>query len=95
LSLEELHLTFDGNLYWPAPNQDLFNWGVTWKKRQRYPNLDELRKELAMDQDGRVAEFHVRDYPAFDLRVPQDSPAVKMECYPRGDVPGVRLGTLP
>ena len=42
-----------------------------------------------------VAQFHVKDYSALDLRVPADSPAVKMDCYPRGTVPNVRLGTFP
>ena len=47
-----------------------------------------------MDQGSEVAEFHVKDYSALDLRVPADSPAVKMDCYPRGTVPQVRLGTF-
>ncbi len=95
LSLKDLKLTFEGNLYGPGPGQDLFNWGTTWKKHKRYTNLDEVRKELAIDQDGQVTEFHVGDYSAIDLRVPADSPAIKMDCYPRKTVPGVQLGTLP
>jgi parallel beta-helix repeat protein len=95
LSLEDLHLAFEENLYWPGPGQDLFNWGVTWKKHKRYENLDEVRKGLSIDQGGKVAELHVEDYAKLDLRVPAGSPAVKMGCYPRGTVPGVRLGTLP
>jgi hypothetical protein len=94
-SLADLKLTFDGNLYCPGAGQDLFNWGVTWKRHKRYTSLDEVRQELSTDQGGRVAEFHVADYSALDLRVPSDSPAVKMNCYPRGMVPGVRFGLLP
>jgi parallel beta-helix repeat protein len=95
LSLEDLKLTFEGNLYCPGPGQDLFNWGVTWKKHKRYTSLDEVRKELSVDQGGQVTEFHVGDYSALDFRVPSDSPAIKMGCYPRGPVPGVLLGTFP
>jgi parallel beta-helix repeat protein len=64
LSLEDLHLAFEGNLYWPSPGQDLFNWGVTWKKHQRYADLDKLREDLSIDQRGEVNEFHVQDYSA-------------------------------
>jgi parallel beta-helix repeat protein len=95
LSLEDLHLAFEDNLYCPGPGQDLFHWGVTWKKNKRYEDLDEVRKHLSIDQRGEVAEFHVEDYAKLDLRVPAGSPAVKMDCYPRGSVPNVRLGTLP
>lgn len=95
LSLEDLKLTFAGNLYWPNPGQDLFNWGVTWKKHKRYTSLDELHKDLPLDQGGAVAPFHVHDSSALDLRIPADSPAIRMDCYPHGTVPGVRLGTLP
>jgi parallel beta-helix repeat protein len=95
LSLEDLHLAFESNLYQPGPGQDLFNWGVTWKTCKRYENLDEVRKDLSIDRGSEVGEFHVEDYARLDLRVPADSPAVKMDCYPRGTVPDVRLGTLP
>jgi hypothetical protein len=95
LSLEDLKLTFESNLYCPNPGQDLFNWGVTWKKYKRYEDLDEVRNDLSIDRGSTVAEFHVEDYARLDLRVPADSPAVKMNCYPRGTVPNVRLGTLP
>jgi len=94
LSLEDLKLTFESNLYCPGPGQDLFNWGVTWKKCRRYANLDSLRQELAMDQGSAVVEFHVKDFSALDLRVPADSPAVRRDCYPHGSVPDVRLGTF-
>jgi hypothetical protein len=95
LSLEDLKLTFESNLYYPNPGHNLFNWGVTWKKYKRYEDLDEVRNDLSIDRGGTVAEFHVADYARLDLRVPADSPAVKMNCYPRGTVPAARLGTLP
>ncbi len=94
LSLEDLKLIFEGNLYWPGPGQDLFNWGVTWKKCRRYANLDDLRKELTVDHRSEVIEFHVKDYSALDFCVPADCPAVIAGCYPQGAVPGVKVGAL-
>ncbi|UCD49965.1 MAG: right-handed parallel beta-helix repeat-containing protein [Phycisphaerales bacterium] len=95
LSLERLNLTLANNLYCPGPGQGLFHWGVTWKKHKKYTNLDDIREELAMAQGSETASFGVRDYAALDLRVPADSPALRLECYPRGAVPGVQLGILP
>jgi len=92
-SLEDLNLRLENNLYWPGPGHGLFHWGVTWKRHQKYDNLDSVRSELSLAPGSEVKEFHVENYAALDLRVPADSPAVKMDCYPRGSVPGVRLGT--
>jgi len=93
--LEDLNLTLEHNLYRPGPDQGLFHWGVTWKKHREYGDLDSVRTELSLAHGSRVAEFHVADYSALDFRIPADSPAVKMACYPKGTVPGVRLGRMP
>ncbi len=95
LSLEDLNLTFENNLYCPGPGQGLFNWGVTWKKHKRYENLDDVRKELSLTEGGKVAEFHVEDYSALDFRLPVDSASATMARYPRGAVPSTQLGVLP
>ena len=94
LSLEKLELTLRDNLYFAAPGAELFNWGVTWKKNTRYRSLEQVREELGLEQGSKSMEFIVNDFSALDFRVPADSPAVKMRCYPHGEVPGVRLGTL-
>jgi hypothetical protein len=46
-----------------------------------------MRRELKIDkgQHRRAAGF--RYYQAMDLRVPAESPALKMNAYPRGEVP--------
>jgi hypothetical protein len=93
--LEDLHLALESNLYWPGPGQDLFNWGVTWKKCRKYESLEAVQKELSLEQGSVIGEFHVQDYAALDFRVPADSPAIKMSCYPRGVVPNIQLGTSP
>jgi len=94
LSLEKLELTLRDNLYFAAPGAELFNWGVTWKKNTRYRSLEQVREELGIEQGSTITEFTVKDFAALDFRVPADSPAVKMRCYPQGEVPGVQLGTL-
>jgi len=92
LSLEALNLHFSENLYWPGPGHDLFNWGVTWKRNESFKTLETLQQTLSLDQDSRWVNPRLTDIPARDLRVPPDSPALRMHCYPQGDVPGVRLG---
>ena len=42
----------------------------------------------------RLTPVVFKDAQAFDFRVPSDSPALKMDCYPRGEVPGVKLGVI-
>lgn len=95
LRLETLRITIDGNLYHAPAGGPLVNWGVTWKRNRSYTTLDGLREELPFESAGRVADPRFADPSARDFRVPADSPAVRMDCYPRGNVPGARLGTLP
>jgi len=94
LSLEKLALTLRDNLYFAGPGAELFNWGVTWKKNKRYQSVEQVQEELGLEQGSKSAEFTVNNFSAFDFRVPADSPAVKMRCYPQGKVPGVQLGIL-
>ena len=95
LSLERLHLTFADNLYATPDGQGLFHWGATWRRNKPYPDLAAVRQELSLEQGSVVAPFTFGDYLTHDFRVPAGSLALKMGCYPQGDVPGVRLGILP
>ena len=61
-------------------------------RTRRYATLDEVRRELSLEQGGRIAHFVVKDDLTRDFRVPPDSPALALGAYPRGEVPGVRLG---
>jgi parallel beta-helix repeat protein len=94
LTLEKLALGLRDNLYSTGPGQGLFNWGVTWQEHKKYRQLDEVRDALNLEQESRSAEFTFKDFSGLDLRVPADSPALTMRCYPQGEVSGVRLGTL-
>jgi hypothetical protein len=92
LTLEKLAIRFDGNVYDARPWQGLFHWGADWKRNKKYASLADLRAELKFEVTGQATEFKVANYAARDFRVPADSPLLKAKCYPRGEVPGVRLG---
>jgi hypothetical protein len=95
LSLDALAIRFEDNVYDARPWQGLFQWGVDWKRHRRYTTLGDVRSELKIESGGRAADVHVEDLPARDFRVPADSPALRMGCYPKGEVPGVQLGIAP
>jgi parallel beta-helix repeat protein len=94
VTLDKLKLTFADNLYATAQGQPLFSWGCAWRHNKRYGTLDDVRQELGLEQGSRCEPFVFADYLTRDFRVPADSPALKMKCYPEGAVPGVRLGVL-
>jgi hypothetical protein len=94
LSLEKLALTLRDNLYFAGPGAELFNWGVAWKQNKRYQRMEQVQEELGLEQGSKLAEFTVKDFSGLDFRVPADSPAIEMRCYPQGQVPGVQLGIL-
>jgi hypothetical protein len=93
LTLEKLNLAFENNVYYAGPGQGFINWGTTWdEKSRRYASLGEVRAELELDRGSVSAEPDFADITARDLRVPADSSLLAMGCYPRGEVPGVRIG---
>jgi len=94
LTLEKLSLSLKDNLYWADPGQGLFNWGVTWKEHKEYRHLNDVRDALNLEEGSSLVELVFKDFSALDFRVPKESPAVTMRCYPQGSVPGVQLGTL-
>ncbi|MHB8952353.1 MAG: right-handed parallel beta-helix repeat-containing protein [Pirellulaceae bacterium] len=95
LALDMLHFSFENNLYVVHPSQGLFNWGSEWSRHKKYANLDDVRRELKLDTGGRVGDCGIPNYHSRDFRVPASASAVQMRCYPKGDVPGVRLGVSP
>ena len=91
-ALADLKLNLRDNIYYPGPGQGLFNWGVTWKRHKRYLDLDTVHRELSFGRGSRLADIGIKDFHKLDLRVSMDSPAIQMQCYPKGNVPAVRLG---
>ena len=95
LSLEKLNLTFQNNVYAPAENGRLVHWGPDWDKKKRvYSDLKTLQIDLNFGKNSVVSPVEFADIAALDLRVPADSAAIKTGAYPRGAVPGVKLGVL-
>jgi hypothetical protein len=95
LSLKRLRFVFQNNLYSVTDTEGLFVWGPLWRHHAQYAALADVRRELRLEQGSVAAPFVFSDAQALDLRVPAGSLAVKMDCYPRGAVPGVQLGILP
>ena len=95
LSLERLRLTFADNLYSTPDGQGLFHWGAAWRRNKTYESLSAARKALGLEQGSVVGPFAFGDYLTRDFRIPAGSLALKMACYPLGDVAGVTLGLLP
>ncbi|MDI9583243.1 MAG: right-handed parallel beta-helix repeat-containing protein [Acidobacteriota bacterium] len=94
LVLDQLNLNFSDNLYDAAPGQELFNWGCAWRHHVRFSDLEKVREELNLEQGSVQAPFQFADYLTRDFRVRAGSIALLMGCYPRGEVPGVVLGTI-
>lgn len=92
LSLARLKLSHERNVFARTPTQALFVWGVAWKRNQTYVDLAEVRRELGLEQDSVTAEAPFADWLTRDLRLPADHPALRLGSYPRGEVPGTRLG---
>lgn len=92
LTLDRMNLTFTGNLYAAASGQALLRWGCAWRHNKSYETLAEVNQELGLELGSRATPFIFTDYLTRDFRVPPESPALTMKCYPQGDVPGARLG---
>ena len=85
-------VTIRTGVYAAAPGQALFRWGCAWRHNKACETLAEVSQELGLEQGSRATPFVFTDYLTRDFRVPPGSPALTMDCYPQGDVPGVRLG---
>ena len=91
LTLEKLNFAFKENLYYAAPGQELFRWGSEGMRNRLYENLDAVRGELSLEQGSMVSALPFANIAARDFRLPEASELAR-QCYPQGDVPGVRLG---
>ena len=92
MSLESLALHLSQNLYAADPGRQLLHWGTSWRRNKAYVSLDQVREELGMEGGSITAAIEIKDYASRDFRVAPGSPAIKLGCYPKGEVPGVRLG---
>ena len=95
VSLETLRIAMTQNLYSSEDNQPLFIWGTEWKRHVTYPSIEAIQSQLDLEQASEVASIKFRSYTERDFRLPPDSPAFRMKCYPQGGVPDVQLGIMP
>ncbi len=92
LTLQDLRLRFQENVYFADPGQGWFEWGVTWGKHAGYPNLESFRSALGIDTRSRAVAPEFSAISARDFRLrPQQMEDLKAN-YPHGPVPGAVLG---
>ncbi len=92
LSLEKLHLRFADNIYFAAPGQGWFNWGVTWGRHKNYKTVEEFRTDLGIDSGSESLTPAFADPRARDFRLKPAAMAGLKQNYPQGMVPGALLG---
>jgi len=90
LFLEKLNFSFDGNIYWSGTAVPL----MMWKGLLEYVDLQPLSAAEGFEKNGAILDPQFANWREYDLRVPEGSPLITKGCYPRGDVPGVRLGVM-
>lgn len=94
LSLESLALTLAENVYAVEDGQGLFHWAAPWLLNRRYRKLEDVRKELGLEKGSMVTRLAFVDPLSGDLRIPAGVSEAIRRAYPRGGVPGVRVGLL-
>jgi hypothetical protein len=95
VSLESLHLDCSHNLYAREDNQPLFVWGTSWLRHVDYSTIATVQSELNLEKGSQLLPLAFHDFAKRDFRLPRNSIAFSMNCYPRGEVPDVSLGAIP
>ena len=94
LALEDLNISFQGNLYAPGPGQPFFVWGANWKRKQAFTNLTELAQTLGFeDQHSRMLPEFPVDVLRRDFRLPRELFTAVTPALPQGQLPDCTLGT--
>lgn len=92
LTLEQLRLRFEGNVFFAAPGQGWFKWGPTWARHKSYASLEEFQADLGIAPANHVFDVGFAALMQLDFRLPAETFARVKPCYPQGSVPGVTLG---
>ncbi len=95
LTLRDLRLQFEDNVYFAGPGQGCFEWGVTWGRHKSFPDFTAFQSELGIDKGSRLREPAFADVRARDYRLKRQDIESFRQSYPHGPVPGVLLGTEP
>lgn len=67
-------------------------WGTTWARHKSYDSLAAFEEELGIERGGRVLDPGFAGLAELDFRLAAEGMAELEESYPKGPVPGVRLG---
>jgi hypothetical protein len=104
LCLETLGMTLNNNVYWSDKETPLAFWGSinvdktsgvrNAKTVLSHADIHAMRSRDGLEKDGVVMDPQFADWKKLDLRIPKNSPLMKMGCYPKGEVPGVKLGVM-
>jgi hypothetical protein len=93
LSLEDLKITFEGNIYAFLPNQPFFIWGANWKRKQAFNDIPSLIQALGFEnQRNQMIPPLPMDAATCDFRLPGDLFKAVNRVYPRGKIPDCVLG---
>jgi len=95
LTLPDLRLRFEQNVYFAGPGQGWFAWGVPWDRHESYSSLEAFQSALDLDVGSRVADPQFHDPLSRDFRLSRQAMEQLKPCYPRGPVPGATLGVRP
>jgi hypothetical protein len=95
LTLEGLKLSFEENVYFAAPGQGWFEWGVSWGRHKSYPSLGDFQADLQVDKGSKVVDPGFLNMLARDYRLSRLSMDDLAQQYPRGSVPKAILGVQP
>jgi hypothetical protein len=93
LSLEDLKITFQDNLYAHVPNQPFFIWGVDWKPKKMFKDIPSLIAALGFETQASqmLSAFQV-DAAKRDFRLSKEFLEVVKQAYPQGKVPDCVMG---
>ena len=93
LTLEDLKITFQDNVYALDPKQPFFIWGANWKRKQEFKDIPSLTQALGFEGENSrmLAEFPV-NVAQRDFRLPRTLLTLVQHAYPQGQVPDCVLG---
>jgi hypothetical protein len=93
---ESMQLRHENNFFAPSSPSSTLLSGIFSGQNRSFNNLEALHAVRPdLEAGSRVGSITFANRNALDFRIPANSEALQMGCYPQGDVPGVTLGILP
>lgn len=91
LTLENLNLKFERNVYFALSSQAWFKWGPTWSRHEVFSSLSSFQEKLHIDSESQTENPSFVDPGKLDLRILKPSEAVR-SSYPRGRITDAMIG---